>query len=130
MFVFIFSCYSNITPPVAIASFTAAGIAQCRPFDVAIQGLKVAAPSFIIPFMFVYNPALLLENVGFLEVLITVITTTIGVLYIAIAGAGYSFHATKLPIRIAYGLAALLLIIPEHVTDAIGVVILNNCYNY
>lgn len=124
MFVFIFSCYSNITPPVAIASFTAAGIAQCRPFDVAIQGLKVAAPSFIIPFMFVYNPALLLENVGFLEVLITVITTTIGVLYIAIAGAGYSFHATKLPIRIAYGLAALLLIIPEHVTDAIGVVIL------
>ena len=124
MFVFIFSCYSNITPPVTIASFTAAGIAQCRPFDVAIQGLKVAAPSFIIPFMFVYNPALLLENVGFLEVLITVITTTIGVLYIAIAGAGYSFHATKLPIRIAYGLAALLLIIPEHVTDAIGVVIL------
>lgn len=124
MFVFVFSCYSNITPPVAIASFTAAGIAQCKPFDVAMQGLKIAAPSFIIPFMFVYNPALLLENSVFIEILLTVITTTIGVLYISIAGAGYSFHKTTLPIRFAYGLAALLLIIPEHITDAVGVMIL------
>lgn len=124
MFVFIFSCYSNITPPVAIASFTAAGIANCKPFDVAVQGLKIAAPSFIIPFMFVYNPAILLENAGIAEIVITLLTTTFGVLYIAIAGAGYSFHKTALPIRIAYGVAALLLIIPEHITDIVGVAVL------
>lgn len=91
MFVFIFSCYSNITPPVAIASFTAAGLAGARPFDVAMQGLKIAAPGFIIPFMFVYNPALLLEGAAPAELMITVVTATLGVLFLAISGAGYSF---------------------------------------
>ena len=73
----------------------------------AVQGLKIAAPSFIIPFMFVYNPAILLENAGIAEIVITLLTTTFGVLYIAIAGAGYSFHKTALPIRIV-GVAVLL----------------------
>ena len=124
MFVFIFSCYSNITPPVAIASFTAAGLAGARPFDVAMQGLKIAAPGFIIPFMFVYNPSLLLENSSPTELIITVITATLGVLFLAIAGAGYSFHPTAKIIRLSYGLASLLLIIPEHITDAVGVAVL------
>lgn len=124
MFVFIFSCYSNITPPVAIASFTAAGLSGARPFDVAMQGLKIAAPGFIIPFMFVYNPALLLEGATPAELIITVITATLGVLFLAVSGAGYSFGTTPMPVRAAYGLASLLLIIPEHITDLIGIVVL------
>ena len=57
-FVFYFSCLSNITPPVAIASYTAAGIAHAKPWMVGVKSMAIAAPGFLIPFMFAYQPML------------------------------------------------------------------------
>ena len=124
MFVFYFSSLSNITPPVAIASYTAAGISGAKPFDVAWAAMRIAVPAFIIPFLFVYNPVLLFENWTVMPLIISIVTALIGVFFMAIAGVGYSFDKINLPIRISYAVAALMLIIPENITDVIGVVML------
>ena len=112
MFVFYFSCYSNITPPVAIASYTAAGIAGAKPLDVATWGLKIAAPGFIIPFLFIFNPTILLENVQVVELIIVTVASIIGVTFIAIGGVGYMKENLHPVTRILFIVAALLMIVP------------------
>lgn len=124
MFVFYFSCYSNITPPVAIASYTAAGIAGAKPLDVAMWGLKIAAPGFIIPFLFVFNPTILLENVQVLELIVVTVASLIGVTFIAIGGVGYMKETLHPVTRIMFIIAAMLMIVPEYISTAVGVGIL------
>jgi TRAP-type uncharacterized transport system fused permease subunit len=60
MFIFMFSAVAGLTPPVAITSYTAAGIAQTDPNQTAIQGFLYGLPGFIIPFIFVFSPELLM----------------------------------------------------------------------
>ena len=120
MFVFYFSCYSNITPPVAIASYTAAGIAGAKPLDVATWGLKIAAPGFIIPFLFIFNPTILLENVQVVELIIVTVASIIGVTFIAIGGVGYMKENLHPVTRILFIVAALLMIVPEYISTIVG----------
>ena len=122
MFVFYFSCYSNITPPVAIASYTAAGLAGAKPMDVAVWGLRIAAPGFIIPFLFVYNPILLLESYTALSLLLVVIASVLGVIFMAIGGVGYLRAPLHIVTRGLFIIASVLMIIPETVTTIIGAV--------
>lgn len=121
MFVFYFSCYSNITPPVAIASYTAAGIAGAKPLDVATWGLKIAAPGFIIPFLFIFNPTILLENVQVVELIIVTVASIIGVTFIAIGGVGYMKENLYPVTRILFIVAALLMIVPEYISTIVGI---------
>ena len=121
MFVFYFSCYSNITPPVAIASYTAAGIAGAKPLDVATWGLKIAAPGFIIPFLFIFNPTILLENVQVVELIIVTVASIIGVTFIAIGGVGYMKENLHPVTRILFIVAALLMIVPEYISTIVGI---------
>jgi len=69
-FVFYFGCFSNLTPPVALASYTAAGIAGANPTKVAWTGLRLVSVAFIIPYVAVYDPQLLLQNVQFPPLLV------------------------------------------------------------
>lgn len=124
MFVFYFSCYSNITPPVAIASYTAAGLAGAKPMDVAVWGLRIAAPGFIIPFLFVYNPILLLESFSVPSLLLVVAASVLGVIFMAIGGVGYMRSSLYRPIRAMFIVASVLMIIPETISTIIGAVIL------
>ena len=124
MFVFYFSCYSNITPPVAIASYTAAGLAGAKPMDVALWGLKVAAPGFIIPFLLVFNPILLLENYTIPSLCFTTAASILGVIFMAIAGVGYLHSPLNLLSRSIFFAASLLLIVPETITSIIGAVMI------
>jgi TRAP transporter 4TM/12TM fusion protein len=123
-FVFYFSCLSNITPPVAIASFTAAGIAKARPTSVAWNSIRIAVPGFIIPFMFVYSPILLLQKVQVLPLIQVLVTSIIGVVMMATGGTGYFLHKVALLTRICWVIGAGLLIIPEWRTDIIGIAII------
>lgn len=120
MFVFYFSCYSNITPPVAIASYVAAGLAHAKPLDVAMWGLKMAAPGFIIPFLFVFNPILLLVNMTAFDLIFTTVASIVGVIFLAVAGAGYFNCNLNWIVRSIFLVASLLLIIPETITTLIG----------
>lgn len=124
LFVFYFSCLSNITPPVAIASFTAAGIAGSNPASVGWNSIKIAAPGFIIPFMFVYNPMLLLQEVQAFSLVQIIATSIIGVVMMAAGGAGFLFHKVALHTRICWLIGSWLLIIPEWRTDILGLVII------
>ena len=124
MFVFYFASLSNITPPVAIASYTAAGISGAKPFEVAWTAIKIALPGFIIPFLFAYNPILLLENATLTPAMIAIVTSIIGVVFMAIASVGYSYTRINWLLRAPYIIGALLVIIPETVTDIIGVAII------
>lgn len=123
MFVFYFACLSNITIPVAIASYTAAGIADAKPFDVGWKSMKIAAVGFIIPFLFVYNPILLAQNVTFSSLTMALITAIAGVIIMAIGGAGFSFRKSPWYFRVGYVGSALLLIIPGWETDLLGFII-------
>lgn len=124
MFVFYFACLSNVTPPVALAAYAGAGIAKASPAKVGWTAFRLAIPGFIIPFMFVYHPVLLLIGGTPLEIVLAVITSIIGVLALGCSLQNYMFERTNLFQRIALFGAALVLLQPGALTGLIGLSVL------
>ena len=122
-FVFYFGCFSNLTPPVALASYTAAGIAGADPSKVAWTGLRLVLVSFIVPYVAVYNPQLLLQNVQFPHILILLLTTVLAIFSFSIAERGYWQILLKTFERLIFLGSAILLVIPEITTDITGIMI-------
>ena len=120
MFCFYFAMFANLTPPVALASFAAAGLSGGSPMKTGWQSVRLALAGFIVPFMFVYNPQLLLENVTFLSGLQVVVTACIGVVLIAAAVEGYLCGRMNVVLRIIAGVGAFLLIDSGLITDLGG----------
>ena len=120
MFVFYFACISAITPPVALAAFAGAGIAKAKPMLVALNACKIGISAFIIPYMFIYGPALLGEG-SVMTVLTTVVSAIIGVSMLCFS---LQKHFFSLPLKLweslILGSASLLLIFPGYLTDSIG----------
>jgi len=124
MFVFYFGMLANLTPPVALAAFAGAGLAGASPNKTGLAAMKLASAGFIVPFMFVYSPALLLQGTDIVAVVAAVITALIGVVGLGAAMEGWLFKEANLAQRLALLVGALLLIIPGGVTDVIGFVLL------
>lgn len=137
MFVFYFGIFANITPPVALAAFAGAGISGGDPMRTGFAALKLAIAGFLIPYLFVYNPALLMiDTTGvavnarefpmapILDIVLITITAIIGV--IALSAAVERFFITKLNVvmSIILGAGALMSIIPGTLSDIIGIVII------
>lgn len=124
MFTFYFGIIADITPPVALAAFAGSAIAKSNPLKTGIQASKLAIGAFIIPYIFVLNPAILLIDTTPMEIVQMVITSVIGMIGVSTAMEGYMFtHANKFE-RAAFLVGGLLLIYPEAFTDIIGLVIL------
>ena len=121
MFCFYFAMFANLTPPVALASFAAAGLSGGDPMKTGFASVKLALSGFIVPFMFMYNEQLLLENVTFLSGLQVVVTSCIGVVLISAAVEGYLWGRLNIVFRAVAFCAALLLIDSQMVTDLIGI---------
>lgn len=122
-FVLYFANISNITPPVALASLTAAGIAKADPIKTAVEAFKLGSAGFIVPFMFAYGPALL--GIGSLWlVLSSVFTAIIGTLALGCAIQGWYRGLLNLVQRGLFLAGALFLIKPGFSTDVIGLVCL------
>jgi TRAP transporter 4TM/12TM fusion protein len=123
LFIFYFACLSALTPPVALASFAAAAIANAKTWEVGWQGMRFAIAGFLIPYMFVLGPAMVLEGTPF-EIVMVVITGTIGV--IALAGSVQNWLLTRCLVweRVALFIAAITLIKPGWITDLIGAAIM------
>jgi TRAP-type uncharacterized transport system fused permease subunit len=119
MFAFYFSCLSAVTPPVALAVYAAASIARAGLWASGVQAMKFAAAGFIVPFFFVYNPALLFQG-PWLEILRAVLTGTIGVIALAASLEAYFLRSASWFERALFFVAAMLLIDPNAVTDVIG----------
>lgn len=128
-FVFWFGALSNVTPPVALAAYTAAGIAGADPMKTSWTALKLALPGFIVPFMIAYNPILIMQDpaggtAALTSVIVPFITAVIGIFALAIAIN--NFYNIKLNIieRIGFFAGAMLMIKPGLLTDGIGIAIL------
>lgn len=124
-FVFWFGALSNITPPVALASYTAAGIAGADAMKTSWTSVKLALPGFIIPFMIAYNPVMVLQEtdgnpITITAVILTLVTSVVGVFAIAVALSGYLSVSLLLPERVIFLVCSLLLIKPGMTTDLIG----------
>ncbi len=123
MFALFFSTISFITPPVAIAAFVAGGIANADPLRVAATASRLGIVGFFVPFMFAFEPSLLLIGEP-VELVLTVITSVIGVVALASGFEGWLLIRTKWWQQILLLLAGLALIYPSILTDGIGIAVI------
>ena len=121
MFCFYFAMFANLTPPVALAAFAAAGLSGGDPMKTGFASVKLALAGFIVPFMFVYNQQLMLEDVTFLIGLRVMATACIGVFLIATATEGYLYGKVNPILRIVSFIGAYLLIDSGLLTDIAGI---------
>jgi TRAP transporter 4TM/12TM fusion protein len=128
MFAFYFAILSAITPPVALAVFAAASLAKANMWESGFAAMRAAAPAYIVPFMFVYEPLLLLIvndwSKEWAFVVWSVITASVGVVCLAGSLFGWLFTFATAWHRVLLFIAALCLIKPGLITDAIGVALL------
>ena len=137
MFVFYFGVFANITPPVCLAAFAGAGISGGDPMKTGFLSLELALAGFIVPFMFIYNPAMLMIDPTDLavtakefplppviDIIIAVVTSVIGVIGLSAALEGYFKGDMNVVTRLILALGALLLIYPGLITGLIGGVII------
>lgn len=122
LFIFYFAVISAITPPVALASFAAAGMCNADPWKTSWIALKMGLATFLVPFMFYYSPLLLMKG-GPLDIAQAFITASIGVWFLAGATEGWFGGRLAMPLRVIMFGAALCLIHPGTVTDLIGLAI-------
>jgi TRAP transporter 4TM/12TM fusion protein len=120
MFAFYFAILSAITPPVALAVYAANSLSGGGLWDTGIAAVKLGATGYIIPFMFVFGPSLLMIGTWD-RILLTTITAIIGVIALAASLHGYLFRSTRLWERVVLFGAALLLIKPGWMTDLTGI---------
>lgn len=121
MFIFYFGVIAQITPPVCLASFTAAGIAGGSAWKTGWKAFSYATVAFITPFMFVYRPSLLLEGSA-LSILISGAMLFLATFCIASAVAGYMFKTLKLWERGLLLITAILFILPFDISDVLGII--------
>lgn len=127
-FVFYFAVVSAITPPVALASYAAAGISGANPMETSVASFRIGLSAFIVPFMFFYNGALLMDA-PWPEVIRACGTALIGVFLLSCSIQGW-FMGSRVAwfIRAGLGLAALLMIEGGLVTDIAGIAIAVGLY--
>ncbi len=111
LFLIFFCALSAITPPVGVAAYTAAGIADANPIKIGLQATKLAAVGFIVPFMFIYQPSLLMQG-SFFEILMAFITALIGVYFLAATMEGHIRTKLYMWERIILGIVSVMLIYP------------------
>ena len=124
MFCFYFSCIGNITPPVALAAFTSAGLVNEDPFKTGWQAFKYALVTLLVPFAFCSNTALLLQGGNALEMIRCCVTAGIGVSVFGVAMIGWFKGKVNPVFRILLGVSTILLVMPSAITDIIGIAII------
>ncbi len=127
LFAFYFACISAITPPVAIAAYAGAGLAGAPAMRTGWESVRLAAAGFIVPYMFVYGPQLLLIGEWW-RIIIASGTAFIGCYALAAAITGWLKRPTLLWERVLLIIAALILIAPFDYFSFLGVVFLGSVY--
>ncbi len=120
-FVFYFGIVADLTPPVALAAYAGAAIAQANPMKTAFTATKLAIGAFIVPYVFALNPAMLFIDTTVWEVILICITSLIGIFAVSAALEGYFLRNMKWYERIVSVIGGLCLIYPGVVTDAVGI---------
>ena len=120
-FVFYFGIVADLTPPVALAAYAGAAIAQANPMKTALTSTKLAIAAFIVPYVFALNPAMLLIDTTAGQVILICVTSLIGIFGVSAALEGYLKTRMAWYERVASCIGGLMLIFPGVTTDIIGV---------
>ena len=128
LFIFYFGMMSMVTPPVALAAYASASIAEAKIMQTALAAFRFSLVGFTLPFMFVYRPALLLMDPegallswsGVPTLLLAVLAAVVGIVALAAGIAGYLRSPLSLPYRTALLAAAALLLVPGMYVNVIG----------
>lgn len=124
-FVFYFGIVADLTPPVALAAYAGAAIAQSNPMKTALTSTKLAIAAFIVPYAFALNPVMLFENVDNpVQVILIVVTSLVGVFGVSAGLEGYMIKRINPLQRILSAAGGLLLIDPNTLTDVIGIALI------
>ena len=124
MFAFYFGIIADITPPVALAAIAGAAIAHAKPIKTAMNATKRASGAFIIPYVFVFNPQMLMINTTVFHVILISITALIGMFGLSAALEGYAFKTVPPLGRILFAVAGIMCVLPEFRSDIAGIVIM------
>ena len=119
-FVFYFGIVADLTPPVALAAYAGAAIAQANPMKTALTATKLAIAAFIVPYVFALNPAMLFIDTTVWEVALICITSLVGIFGVSAALEGHLFCHMPWYLRLASAAGGLLLIYPGLITDLMG----------
>ena len=122
LFVFYFGIMADLTPPVCLAAFTGAGIAGASPAKTGVTATKIALASYLLPYCFVYNPMLLLQNVQPVELAVLVLSAVLGVVALAGALEGWFCRDLRSYERVFFGLCALAAIHPNMAISCAAIV--------
>lgn len=125
MFVFYFGIVADITPPVSLAAYAGAGLANANPFKTGVNAVKLAIAAFIIPYIFVYDPILLLQmqEGTVLTLLFAIVTAVLGMTAVSAAVIGYFVTQPNALERLILFAAGLLMIIPDLLPSTIGLLL-------
>ena len=122
MFVFYFGIVADITPPVCLAAYAGAGIARANPFKSGVTAVKLSIAAFIIPYIFIYNPIIVLVDVTTVSLIIAIITSVIGMVAVSSSVIGFFVAHSKAFERLILFAGGLALILPGIATDVVGIV--------
>lgn len=128
LFAFYFGIIADITPPVALAAFAGSAIAKANPFRTGVNATKLAIAAWLAPYMFVYNPALVLVGATPGLVLRMAVTSLIGMIGIGSAVQGFLVVSASPVERVALFIGGLMLIDPGLITDLVGLAIVLAVY--
>ncbi len=120
LFIMYFGILADLTPPVALAAYAAAGIARSEPNATGFMAVKLALAGFLIPYIFCYNPGLLMIGASNMEIVFIVCTAAVGIASLSFASVGYWLRDLFLWERLLLVGAAITLITPGLMTDIIG----------
>jgi TRAP transporter 4TM/12TM fusion protein len=123
MYVFYWGLAALVTPPVCGGAYVAAGIAGAPPFKTGWQSAALGIVTYIVPFMFIYNPAILMIGSAS-DIILTFMSTLVGIVALAVAIEGYLFKRINLLERAIFLVVAIVLIIPGWLTDFVGISVL------
>lgn len=124
MFVFYFGIIADVTPPVALAAYAGSAISGGEPMRTGINASKLAVAAFLVPYIFVFSPDLLMIHATAGHLLYITCTALIGMLGVGVAMIGYFVTRTGLVDRLLFFVGGLLLVDPGTLTDIIGVILL------
>lgn len=124
LFVFYFGILADITPPVCLAAYAGSGIAGSNPMKTGVTAFRVAIAAFIIPFIFIHQPALLLQEGGPGDVALVIVVSLVGMIGLAGGLSGYLVTEARPVERVILVLGGGAVIYPETVTSALGFVLL------
>lgn len=123
MFVFYFGIIADVTPPVALAAYAGAGISGGNALKTGVNASKLAIAAFIIPYIFVLSPVILMMEGTAVDLLLSTVTALIGMVALSSALIGYLADNCRTPERILLVVGGLLMIKPGLLTDVIGIAI-------